>query len=294
MNQELIVVRQLPIIEEQLKVVQQNIEARVQEALSMVCTEETYKEVKKLRSALNKEYGELEAKRKEVKAAILAPYEQFEGIYKKYAGDLYADADAKLKARITEVEDGLKRQKEDDLRSYFDEYRESRSIPSDLVALENARIRIGLADSKKALHAKAKEYLDRIAGDLALIDTQPRKDEILVEYRKCLDISRAVTTVDERHKAMESERQRREADEAARAEKEKAAAAVEEIAQEDTALTSAPLMMADPEAEQEIVEETEKVYATTFRVTEKGAAGLEKLRALKKFLIDGGYTYEQL
>lgn len=291
MNEQLIVVRQLPVIEDQLRIVQQSIENRVNEVLSMVCTEETYKDIKKMRSELNKEYAELEERRKAVKAEILAPYEKFEAVYKQCAGDIYADADEKLKKRIAEVENGLRGQKEDDLRTYFEEYRESLSLPADLVSLSDAGIKVGLADSKKGLRAKAKAFLDRVSGDLALISTQERKDEILVEYRKSLDISKAVTAVDARHKAMEEERARREAAELDRAAKAAAAAAVTEAIEEAAPVfVPTPIQIKSTDDEQDDA----KVYSAAFRVTVRGSAGIDKLRALKQFLEDGGYTYEQL
>ena len=291
MTEDLIVIRQLPVIEEQLRVVQQGIEKRVKEALSMVCTEETYKDIKKMRSELNKEYSELELRRKAVKAAILAPYEQFEAVYKQYAGDLYADADSKLKMRIAEVEKGIREQKETELRAYFEEYRESLSIPSDIASLSDSGIKIGLANSKKELRTKAKAFLDRVSGDLALIATQERKDEILVEYRKCLDVSKAVTAVDARHKAMEEERTRREAAELDRAAKAAAAAAVTEAIEESMPVSvKTPVQIESTDDEQEDT----TVYSTAFRVTVRGSTGIDKLRALKQFLEDGGYTYEQL
>lgn len=52
MSNELIVVRQLPVIEDQLRTVHDTIQARVSAVLEMECTEETYKEVKKARKIL--------------------------------------------------------------------------------------------------------------------------------------------------------------------------------------------------------------------------------------------------
>ena len=103
MDTGLITIEQLPVISEKLQAVKESIQTRVNEALSLVCTEDTYKSVKKVRSDLNKEYQELEAKRKEVKNAIMAPYQQFEAVYKECAGDLYSQADIQLRAKITEV-----------------------------------------------------------------------------------------------------------------------------------------------------------------------------------------------
>lgn len=297
MNDNLIIVRQLPVIEDQLLQVKASIESRVSEALSLACTEDTYKAVKKARSELNKEYTELERRRKEVKASILAPYEQFEKLYKECAGDIYTQADSQLKARISEVEEGLKQQRLDDLLAYFGEYRQSLGLDPDLAAFDASGIKVTLSDSKKALRTKAKDFLDRVAGDLELIETQELKEEILVEYRRTLNISAAVTTVNNRHKAMEAERQRREAAMAARTALGNSSAKVEEVVRDTTPEPGLMPPVETPAEDAPQVEDVspagqaaEKLYSTAFRVTDT----LDKLKALKKFLVDGGYTYEQL
>ena len=57
---DLIAVRQLPIIEEHLKALSVDIEARVKDALSLAVTEDTVKQVKVVRAELNKQFKELE------------------------------------------------------------------------------------------------------------------------------------------------------------------------------------------------------------------------------------------
>ena len=282
MNSELIVIRQLPVIEEQLQQIKASIEARVGEALSLACTEDTYKAVKKARTELNKEYDELESRRKEVKAAILAPYERFEALYKECAGNIYAQADAQLKSRISEVEGGLRQQKQDEVATYFDEYRKSLDL-DECFTFAMSGIKVTLSDSRKALKAKAKDFLDRVAGDLALIETQEHKEEILVEYKRTLNISQAVTTVSDRHQRMEDERQRREQAAAVRTAKAEAKSKVEEIVAEEAHVAPPVAVPADEPAE-------ERVYSTAFRVT----GTMDQLRALKTFLTEGGYSYEQL
>ena len=282
MNSELIVIRQLPVIEEQLQQIKASIEARVGEALSLACTEDPYKAVKKARTELNKEYDELESRRKEVKAAILAPYERFEALYKECAGNIYAQADAQLKSRISEVEGGLRQQKQDEVATYFDEYRKSLDL-DECFTFAMSGIKVTLSDSRKALKAKAKDFLDRVAGDLALIETQEHKEEILVEYKRTLNISQAVTTVSDRHQRMEDERQRREQAAAVRTAKAEAKAKVEEIVAEEAHVAPPVAVPADEPAE-------ERVYSTAFRVT----GTMDQLRALKTFLTEGGYSYEQL
>lgn len=298
MENELIIVKQLPVIEDQLAAVKASITERVNQALSLVCTEETYKDVKKVRSDLNKEYAELEARRKEVKAAVMAPYEKFEAVYKDCAGDLYKSADLQLKQKIAEVEDGLKKQKEEKLLTYFDEYRESVSIASDFVTFEDAGIKVGMADSLTSLKKRAKDFLDHIADDLAAIATHEDRDEILTEYRRGYNLGVSMSTVAARHKAIEDARKAREEAEARRKAQEEQQKSLEaviaaQVAQE--APVAAPVTVEVVESVPEVspVPEApvaEKTYSTSFKVT----GTLEKLKALKAFLVEGGYEYEQL
>lgn len=294
MSNELIVVRQLPVIEDQLRTVHDTIQARVSAVLEMECTEETYKEVKKARSELNAQFRALEDRRKEVKAQIEAPYKQFELVYKACAGDLFAQADKQLAAKIAAVESGLKQKKADAVRAYFEEYRDSLGIPADLVSYDRAGIAVTLSASAKSLKTQAKEFLDRISSDLALIDTQEHKDEILVEYRKSLNVSQAVTAVTNRHAAIERQRRMRE-EMAATADQQRAAEKMVQRAVEAATpqpVKEEPAAMVQPPVVVERTEDagTPKQYSTAFRVT----GSLDQLKALKKFLVDGGYAYEQL
>jgi len=294
----LIIVKQLPVIEDQLAAVKESITERVNQALSLVCTEDTYKDIKKVRADLNKEYAELESRRKEVKTAVLAPYEKFEKVYKECAGDLYADADRKLKAKIAEVEDGLRQQKATALNEYFSEYRASLSIPEDFVTYDDAGIKVGLSDSLTGLKKKAKDFLDHISDDLKAIDSHDDRDEILTEYKRGFNLASALSTVAARHKAIEDAKRAREEAEArrkAQEEQQKELAAVIAAQTEQEAPVAAPVavevveVVPEPEAVP-AAPEAEKTYVTSFKVT----GTIDQLKALKKFLVEGGYTYEQL
>ena len=61
---ELIIVTQLPVIQEKLKQVSKAIDVKTNNALSLICNEETVKQIKTLRADLNKNYKELEEQRK--------------------------------------------------------------------------------------------------------------------------------------------------------------------------------------------------------------------------------------
>lgn len=288
-NTELIVVTQLPVIVDQLQAVKQSIQTRVDEAKSLVCTEDTYKQIKAVRADLNKEYAALEAKRKEIKKQILAPYEQFEGVYKECAGDLYASADRELAAKISEVESGLKAQKQEDLEAYFYEYLASVGIDPSFVSIDDAKIKVGLSDSRTSLHKQAVAFIDRIDSDLKVIDTLPARDEVLAEYANDYNLSRSMLTVENRHKAIEAERIRREEMRKTQEEASEARAAVEEAMIQPVV---APVVVTQPVVESapsSVAVNAEGIMLTcTFTVT----ATREKLIELKKFLTEGGYDYE--
>ena len=80
---DLIRVTQLPVIEERLRSMKAHVDESVQEALSLVCTEETVTAVKKARADLNNQFADLEEQRKAVKKAVMEPWERFEAVYKE-------------------------------------------------------------------------------------------------------------------------------------------------------------------------------------------------------------------
>ena len=282
-NRDLITVKQLPIIEDRLEEVYLSVKDRLEAMSNLVVTEENYKELKKTRADLNKEFGELEALRKHVKSAIEAPYKKFEtGAYKRVS-DLYRDAIGKLDGEVKDFDGGLKTQKQNELLAYFDEYRQSLGLDSAIADFKRSGIKVGLSGSMKSLKEQVRQYLDRVDGDLKMIETLENRDEVLAEYRVLLNVSDAVLVVAERKKRIEAERQRREEEAAARERVEAQVAAVE-----------AAVEAVGPPVAQEVAEETESaeepIYSTVFRVH----GTLEMLRNLKAFLRDGGYEFENV
>lgn len=273
----MIAVKQLPIIVEQLQQVKEEVAAKVDFALRLVCTEDTVKDVKKVRSELNKELAEYEASRKAVKKAILTPYEQFEVVYKDCVSDTYKKADTELKRKIDSVENELKAQKAAEVKAYFDEYLQSKGI--DFVTFESAHINVTLSASMKSLKEQAKAFIDKIADDLALIDTQEHKDDILYEYKQSLNVANAITAVANRYKAFERAKAKEEERKAREQAEAEATAKVESVVEAVAPPTVEPI--APP------VEE-EKTYTLKFIV--RGT--MPQLKALKEFLNNGGYDYE--
>ncbi len=273
MNNELIIIEQLPIIRQKLQSLSTEIDNKIQFALSMPCSEDTVKDIKATRAELNKDLTALETQRKNVKNEVLKPYNEFEAIYKEYVSDKFKDADNKLKTKIDEVENSLKAEKEKQVKEYFNEYLQSKNI--DFVKYENAHINVTLSASMKSLKEQAKTFIDKVCDDLALIETQDHAAEILVEYKASLNVSNAITTVSTRYKAIAEM-------EARKAEQEAKKLAQAQVVQKVESVIETPIQapVEAPMVEQE--------FTLAFKVTATKA----KLLELKKWLNDGGYKYE--
>lgn len=291
-NNQLIVVKQLPIIEEKLQTLSLEIDEKVEKALSLVCTEETRKDVKEVRTSLTKQFKELEEQRKLVKNAVLDPYNKFEEIYKKCVSDKFKFADSELKKKIDEVENGLKEEKKEEVIKYFEEYKSSLNI--DFVVFEQANINVDLSTSMKKLKEQSKEFLDKIADDLKLIDMEEHKTEILVEYKQNLNASASIMEVKNRFKAIEEEKARQE--ELLKQQEVEA----QTIANVDETLENQ--MTIDEVLEAPIVEQVNEQVSGqvdgqetgpqiyTMKFTVQGT--LEQLKAVKAFLESEGIKYE--
>lgn len=285
---EIIIVKQLPIIEERLKEISEQSQQKVSAALAMTCTEDTVKSVKALRADLSKDFQELEKKRKDVKGKILAPYEQFEAVYHTYVTNIFRPADAQLKDKIDDVENGLKDQKKAEIAAFFDEYKASKGI--DFIAFEDTGINVTLSASKKSLKEQARAFVDKVNDDLMMIDTQNNSAEILVEYKRTLNASQAITIVSNRHKAIEEECRRFEQIQESQAAKDAAAQKVDAAIKAEVPAVPESLNVPDAQPFTEEAPAQEELCEVRFLVVHT----LEKLKALKAFLIEGGYQFEQL
>ena len=288
-SDNIIVIKQLPIIEDQLRDLRSTVEEKVQEALSLAVTEETVKVVKDVRAALNKEYKALEERRKQVKLAILEPYDRFEATYRECIGDLYTDADRQLKEKIDAVENGVKDEKRRRLKEFYEEYRAVSHLQDEEIAsFESWPVNITKTASDKSLQQAARAYLDMIRGSLDTISTMENADEILVEYKVCKDLSRAITTVNERKRRAEEERARREKAAAEKAEREARDREVIEKVNAAAARTeplAPPVAVPAPEPQPQ-----EKIFPRfTFTVLNATKSQLIKVR---EFMKQEGIQYE--
>ena len=266
-QEQLIVIKQLPIIEEQLKNLSEEIDKKVERAMKLVVSDETVKEVKKVRAELNNEFKELETQRKYVKEKILTPYNQFEETYKEYVSIKYKTADETLKNKINEVEQEQKAKKEQEVKDYYTElcYSEKLEWLCEAKYYELADINITLSASLKSLKEKANQFVERVKSDLKLIDTQEHKAEIMAEYKTKLQVASAITNVNDRFKREEEEKQRLTEMQEQKEQEQKIKQEIAEIEK--------PVETPKEETQEKLYNMTFKVYGT-----------LEQLKKIKAFL----------
>lgn len=276
--QDLIIVKQLPQIEEHLKELSIDVDKKVEYAKSLICTDENIKTIKQVRADLNKEFKEVEQQRKLVKEQILAPYMKFEDVYKRYISDKYKSADSDLKTKIDLTENEFKAKKEQEIKDYFEEYKTANNI--DFITYGQARINVTLSASMKSLKEQAKQFIDKIVDDLKLIETQEHKAEILVEYKQTLNVAQAITMVTNRFKAIEEEKKKEE-EKAVHIEMNENHEITQKSYEQLENIFNKPLEQPKEEKQEEVL---------TLKFIVKGTR--TKLRELKQFLENGGYDYE--
>lgn len=228
-NPDLIVINQLPIISEQLDKVKDEIKRRTAFADTVTVSEENRQEIKKIRAAMNAEKSRLDEVYKKALEAVIAPIQVVQDKYKDCVG-LYTKANSQLKAKIDVIEDGLKLEKENSVKEYFEELVTAKKI--DFISFERLGLKITLSVSEKKLKEQVNNIVERVATDLKAIEIQENKEEILVEYKKSLNVSEAVSIVDARHKAIQEEKERKAKQAEQRARELAAAKSVEDVAKQ--------------------------------------------------------------
>lgn len=281
---DLIKVKQPAIIEERLRAMKQQIEEKTSAAMALICTEENLQTVKALRTEIRNDFAEIEAQRKAAKEVALAPWNEFESVYKLCISEPFGKADADLKSKVSEVESGIKATCEAGLREYFTELCEAEGVQ--WLTYERAGIVVDMTSARqkvpKKLREKITQFVTGVSRGVSLIADMDFADEIMVEFKRTLDAAEAISIVQERHRRVEAERVSMQThQETSRAE----SVHVAEVKAAEEAF-SPPSVVSPVNGNQT---DTEKCYAA-FKVT----GTLNQIIALKKFLMDGGYEFEQL
>lgn len=269
---QLIVVKQLPEIEERLRTVKETVERRTADALKMVCTDETIQAVKGERAKLNKEFAILEEQRKAAKKAVMEPYERFMAVYEECVSGPFGAADAALKKKISDVESEMKSRCEKGLREYFAELCAVHHL--EWLTYERAGIKVDMDSAKAKTPKKLREqmvaFVVGVAESVERISSLEDAGEIMVEFQQSLNAADAICTVQERRRRIEEQKAAQEH--------------LKSVREQDAEVVRRVEALAPPV----IAEAPEPVVKCVFTVHTTKA----KLRKLKEFLNMEGIKYE--
>ena len=276
-KQELAVVSQLPIITQRLKEVSEDIKQRTDVAMSLVVTEDNISDIKKVRASLNKEFTEYENVRKTIKKQIMQPYDEFNAQYEEYISNAFKAADKDLKGKIDDGEQKIKDEKEQELHEYFEELRESMHLEN-VVNWYDLQIKVNLSDSQKKLKELINSKLDTISNEVKLIELEEYADDIMLEYTRDFNFSRAklevLNRVSEKKRLEEERLKRQEQDQQDKKLEEK----VEEILEDEITIPEVEVQTAT-----EIVTARFQVYGSR-----------EQLANLKLYMMKNDIKFENV
>ncbi len=262
---EIISIKQLPLIEQQFAMLSADIKKRTDEALSLVCTEDTRLAVKKVRAELNAEKNLTHETFREIKAKVFEPWDAVESLYKTEIQALYANTDSQLKGKISEVESGLVQEVADAGKEYFTEYAESIGLEG--FTFDDLGIKVTLSTKSNPLKKKIREVCDAKLADLNAISGMENKAEVMALYMGGLNLADSL-----------SESRRRTLERSKYEDKVVVESAVESIV-EPVVVNDAPIVkISEPEE--------------TIEITLTVRAERSKLKKLEAFLVEGGYDYD--
>lgn len=278
---DIIKIEQLPILKENLISIKGSVIERTSMAMSLAVTEDNRKEIKKVRAELNNELKEYDRQLKEVKKAVIKPYEELAAVYKECVSEPYKKADEQLGSGIKEIENRLKAEKEEEVKKYFEEYAEYARV--DFVTFDKLGLNVTLSASVKSLKEQVAAFIDKVSEEMESLLSMDNKEELYAEYKSNgYNLANAITTVENRHKRIESE-------------KAKLATVMEQKKQEEEAVKKVT------EAVVTVEEITpKKNYTMTFNASYEGysmkltATSNSKVpfKKLKELLDEGGFKYE--
>lgn len=265
----------LSVTEQNLQKIAAECADRINAAKAMACTEDTKQAVKKTRTELKKQFAEYEAERKERTAEYEKPLQDFKALYDKYIKIPFAEADAALGKKISDVETAQKSEKYDNVKAYAAELITAYGL--NWLEADVIMPNVTLSKSQTALEKEVKAVVERIKKDVDYINRLDTKDEVFAEYMGNLDLTQTLDAIERRKQAILKAQQTSQT----YTEQENIKHEVEE-----TVTQLAPPVVEEETPEENISEMP--VFQMTFTVT----GTMQQLKALKAFLIENNIEFK--
>lgn len=164
------------------------LELRLAKYQNLTYTDETINDAKIDRATLNKFYNALDEKRKEVKRAVLEPYNKFEDQIKILL-KMTQDPITKIDEQVKAYENGIRDIKKGIITEYYEEKAGSllKLIPINKIFNEKW---LNKTYKEKDILNEIDEFIDNVAKDLAMIDEWKSEHDIALRetYYRTLSI----------------------------------------------------------------------------------------------------------
>ena len=157
--------------------------------------------IKKILADSRKDWKSINDEKIAFKKAVLEPFDKVDKVLKEYKEEF--DKRLNLGADNSEkYETSKKKEKEDSIRSYFEELKTLHGL--DFLTFDKLGLNITLSVSEKKLREETLDFVNRVLSDLKLIDTQTHAERIKVRYTSIMDVKQAITSVLDEIKQEES------------------------------------------------------------------------------------------
>ena len=273
--ESIVSIKQMPQIFYALEEVGKELEIELKKIDGMPCNEDTKREVKKIRSNVNKTLENFESKRIQIKEKLLEPYNLFNEKYQEEIKDKLENASIQLTNKINDIEQEQIANKTLELIDFINEHIESRHLETILNSshvIDLAPLKINLSNSLKSLKEKALDFIERVANEVALIKLEEKySEEILHDYmQNDFDYASSKLFVLNRHKEIEQIKNNNQSVENVIERENKIVEVIDEV--------MTPI---------EVIEDDEILQCTFTIKTTK-----EKIVLLKKFMKENGIEVE--
>ena len=175
-----------------------------------------------------------------------------------------------MKEKINNVENQLKLDKENELRSFAEQHIEANNLKN-IIKFDDISLNITLSASLKSLKEQILEFVKKVSDDLECISSDENRDEILYEYQhNGFNYQQAVLTIRKKLEEINKLKQQQEVQEEQTKQEEKIVEKVEEV-------------ITPPK---EIIENDEIITAT-FTITDTK----ENIIKVREFMKEEGIKY---
>lgn len=276
-SEVLIRVTQLPVIDglDALDALKSYWTQKAENMEALAPTDGNKSAIKKDRADARKEYETHMEAYMAARERAFAPIKEADERISECIKEPFARLDAAAKKSVDAIEGAQKKEKEDACREYFAELCAVHGV--DFVKFEYMHLKINLSTSLNAYRDTINEWVAKVASGMDKIDRESDpadRDEIMSEYKHCLDVGEAMLRVQDHKNRLKAERQ------AAEEREERRKAEAEAVAKVEAAM---PVAVSPP-----VEVKPEPMLTVAFKAT----ATREKLIALREYMKAEGIKYE--